>query len=80
MDSGLLHELDVDEVGLGAVGLPEGVGVVVSELLDSVACLGRGEGPYCLCADLSAVLVVGGRGVVMDVGWVRKGVRRSFIL
>ena len=38
--------------------MPEGIGVLIAELLDAVADFGGGEGPDCLTADLSAGLVV----------------------
>jgi hypothetical protein len=64
----LLHELDVDEMRLRAIGLPKGIGIVVTKLLHSVSHLCRGEGPNRLSAYLSSRLVVDGRGRVVNVG------------
>ena len=61
-------------MGLRAVGLPEGVGVLVAELLDAVADFGGGEGPDCLAAYLSAGLVVYGGGRAVDEDLVGEGV------
>jgi hypothetical protein len=70
LDPCLLHELDVDEMGLRAIGLPEGIGIVVPELLDSISSLCRGEGPDCFAADLSSWLVVDRRCGIVDIGCI----------
>ena len=41
LNPGLLHELDVDQMGLGPIRLPEGVSVVISQLLYPIASFGR---------------------------------------
>eukprot|EP00326_Haptolina_ericina_P019414 CAMPEP_0181181820 /NCGR_PEP_ID=MMETSP1096-20121128/7544_1 /TAXON_ID=156174 ORGANISM="Chrysochromulina ericina, Strain CCMP281" /NCGR_SAMPLE_ID=MMETSP1096 /ASSEMBLY_ACC=CAM_ASM_000453 /LENGTH=172 /DNA_ID=CAMNT_0023270355 /DNA_START=396 /DNA_END=910 /DNA_ORIENTATION=+ len=68
MDPHLLWELDVDEVWLGAVGLPVRVSAVISQLLDAIPRLSSRERPYCLLTDLPPVadfplLVVAHAGV-----------------
>ena len=68
MDALFLHELDVDEMRLGAIRLPKGVGIVISELLDPVADFCGGKGPDCLRPDLATSLVVGGWGRAVDEG------------
>lgn len=62
LDASLLHELDVDEMRLGAVGLPESVGVVITQLLDPIAGFGGAESPDGVDSDFPALVVVGGRG------------------
>jgi len=64
---------------LRAIGLPEGVSVVISELLDAVAHLGRGEGPHCLLTDFSARWAVGGWGTAQDVCCVSLNLRCSIV-
>lgn len=48
--------------------MPKSIGVIVAKLLNTIACLCRGEGPNCLSADFSSVLVVDRRSGVVDVG------------
>lgn len=57
LDAHLLEELDVDEVWLRAVTLPEGGDGVVAQLLHAVAWLGRGERPHGQVSDLASLTV-----------------------
>jgi hypothetical protein len=58
LDSGLFHELDVDQVRLRSVRLPESADIIVSELLNTIALFCRTQSPHSLFTNLSAVLIV----------------------
>lgn len=73
LNSGFLHKLNVDQVGLRPIRLPKSVCIVVSELFDPIARFCWAQSPNCVNSDFSTLVVVGrGRcglrkGVCVDI-------------
>lgn len=68
LHASFLHELDIYEMGLGAIRLPERLCIVVPDLLDTVPGFCGAEGPDSFVPNLPATGVGHGGSRRMDEG------------